>query len=78
MSKLNPPFRADHVGSLLRPKVLLEARDRYQQGEIDSDALREVEDQAIREAIKNQQDVGLHSITDGSVSSPSPILGRGS
>lgn len=65
MSKINPPFRADHVGSLLRPQFLLDARQQYQQGEITKEALREVEDKAIREVIKKQQDVGLHSVTDG-------------
>jgi len=65
MNKLNPPFRADHVGSLLRPKHLLEARDRYQKGEITKEALHEVEDGAIRDVIKKQENVGLKSVTDG-------------
>lgn len=65
MSKLNPPFRADHVGSLLRPQHLLEARERYQKGEIPKEQLREIEDSAIREAVKKQESVGLNSITDG-------------
>lgn len=65
MSKTNPPFRADHVGSLLRPKFLLEARDKYFAGELPAEELRKVEDKAIAEAIKKQQDVGLHSVTDG-------------
>jgi 5-methyltetrahydropteroyltriglutamate--homocysteine methyltransferase len=65
MNKVNPPFRADHVGSLLRPKKLLEARDQYFSGNIPSDVLRAVEDEAIREAIQKQESVGLKSITDG-------------
>jgi 5-methyltetrahydropteroyltriglutamate--homocysteine methyltransferase len=65
MSKINPPFRADHVGSLLRPKALLEARQRYQNNEISKAELRRVEDLHIREAIKKQEAVGLKSITDG-------------
>lgn len=65
MSKINPPFRADHVGSLLRPKALHEARQRYQADEISKDELREVEDHHIREVIKKQEGVGLRSITDG-------------
>jgi 5-methyltetrahydropteroyltriglutamate--homocysteine methyltransferase len=65
MSKVNPPFRADHVGSLLRPPELLEARSQFQAGEIDQAELREVEDQAIREAVKKEEAVGLQSITDG-------------
>ena len=60
-----PPFRADHVGSLLRPKALLEARDRHARGEIDDDALRAAEDDAIRDVVKLQEDVGLQGITDG-------------
>jgi len=65
MSKINPPFRADHVGSLLRPKELLEARQRYQANEISKDHLRQIEDEHIRAAIKKQEAVGLQSITDG-------------
>ena len=47
-----PPFRADHVGSFLRPKRLLEARDQYKQGAIGAAALRAVEDDSIREVVK--------------------------
>src|SRR3982751_5454150 len=54
-----PPFRADHVGSLLRPKALLAARERNDPN------LRELEDEAIRDAVKLQRDVGLRSATDG-------------
>jgi 5-methyltetrahydropteroyltriglutamate--homocysteine methyltransferase len=60
-----PPFRADHVGSFLRPKRLLEARERRQKGELSNAALRAVEDDAIAEIVRFQQDVGLQSITDG-------------
>jgi 5-methyltetrahydropteroyltriglutamate--homocysteine methyltransferase len=60
-----PPFRADHVGSFLRPGYLLEARAKKTRGEITSAQLREVEDQAIEEVIRFQVDVGLKSITDG-------------
>jgi len=62
---LNPPFRADHVGSLLRPQRLKDARARLQRDEITKDELREVEDDAIREAVKKQEAIGLQSITDG-------------
>jgi 5-methyltetrahydropteroyltriglutamate--homocysteine methyltransferase len=65
VSKANPPFRADHVGSLLRPQALLEARDRKARGEIDAAALRKIEDAAIRAAVKLQEDAGLKAITDG-------------
>lgn len=65
MSKINPPFRADHVGSLLRPKGLLDARQRYQANDITRQELREIEDRYIREVIKKQEAIGLQSITDG-------------
>jgi 5-methyltetrahydropteroyltriglutamate--homocysteine methyltransferase len=60
-----PPFRADHVGSLLRPPELLEARERYAAGAIDDDELRAVEDAAIADVVGLQRDVGLQSATDG-------------
>jgi 5-methyltetrahydropteroyltriglutamate--homocysteine methyltransferase len=60
-----PPFRADHVGSFLRPKYLLDAREQAARGAIPESTLRAVEDQAIREIVKFQQDLGLHGITDG-------------
>ncbi|HEY3160263.1 MAG TPA: hypothetical protein VGJ78_14960, partial [Vicinamibacterales bacterium] len=65
MSRLNPPFRADQVGSLLRPDRLKEARTRFQNNEITNDQLRELEDEAIREVVRNQEAIGLQSITDG-------------
>ncbi len=65
MSGLNPPFRADHVGSLLRPLHLKEARDRFQRNEITTDELRAVEDDAIRDVVRKQEAIGLQSITDG-------------
>src|SRR4051812_24913790 len=65
MSKVNPPFRADHVGSLLRPPALLAARQRFFNGEIPKAELRQIEDQHISEAVKKQEAVGLRSITDG-------------
>ena len=60
-----PPFRADHVGSLLRPKSLLRAREEAANGAIPEDELRAQEDDAIRDVIKLEQDAGLSSITDG-------------
>lgn len=60
-----PPFRADHVGSLLRPAELLDCREKFRQGSLDAEGLRAAEDVAIREAIKMQEDAGLKSITDG-------------
>jgi 5-methyltetrahydropteroyltriglutamate--homocysteine methyltransferase len=65
MPAARPPFRADHVGSLLRPAALKKARERHAKGEIGAEALREAEDRAIADAIKKQEDVGLQPITDG-------------
>jgi 5-methyltetrahydropteroyltriglutamate--homocysteine methyltransferase len=59
------PFRADHVGSFLRPKYLLDARERFRLKEINAAELRAVEDRAITEIVRFQEDVGLQSITDG-------------
>jgi len=60
-----PPFRADHVGSLLRPAALRTARAQARAGAIDAEALRAVEDRCIREVIAKQVSVGLEAITDG-------------
>jgi len=60
-----PPFRADHVGSLLRPAALKQAREQRAKGEIDAAALKAVEDREIERIIKRQEEVGLQSITDG-------------
>ena len=60
-----PPFRADHVGSLLRPKKLLDARAAFAAGRLGREELRAVEDDAIAEAVKMQEDLGLRSATDG-------------
>jgi 5-methyltetrahydropteroyltriglutamate--homocysteine methyltransferase len=65
MDRTTPPYRADHVGSFLRPKRLLEARERHAGGELAAEALRAVEDDAIREVARRQEDVGLCGITDG-------------
>jgi 5-methyltetrahydropteroyltriglutamate--homocysteine methyltransferase len=64
-TRTTPPFRADHVGSLLRPARLLQAREAFAAGRIDADALRDIEDDAIREIVRKQHDVGLQSATDG-------------
>ena len=66
MSKrTKPPFRADHVGSLLRPAALKKAREQRAKGEITPAQLKEIEDREIERVIKKQEDVGLQSITDG-------------
>jgi 5-methyltetrahydropteroyltriglutamate--homocysteine methyltransferase len=65
LPRLNPPFRADHVGSLLRPRGLKEARERFEHNEIGEDDLRAAEDEAIREVVRKQESIGLQGITDG-------------
>ena len=65
MPGTTPPFRADHVGSLLRPQTLIDARDRREKGEIDAEELWEIESEAVRDAIALQEGAGLKSITDG-------------
>jgi 5-methyltetrahydropteroyltriglutamate--homocysteine methyltransferase len=64
-TRSTPPFRADHVGSFLRPSYLLEAREQAARRDITAEQLRAVEDRAIAEIVTFQQDVGLQSITDG-------------
>jgi len=65
MQRTRPPFRADHVGSLLRPAVLKEARLRHERGEIGAAELRAIEDEAIAAVIRMQEAVGLKAVTDG-------------
>jgi 5-methyltetrahydropteroyltriglutamate--homocysteine methyltransferase len=60
-----PPFRADHVGSFLRPKKLLDAREQHKAGTLSAAALRAVEDDAIRDIVRYQEDLGLKGVTDG-------------
>ena len=64
-NKINPPFRADHIGSLKRPDALLAKRKELDEGKCSSDELRPVEDEAIRGIIKIQREAGTLSITDG-------------
>src|SRR5215469_14649497 len=90
MPRPEPPFRADQVGSLLRPPELLEARRRLAEGEIDRAALREVEDAAIREAVAFQEGLAHFRrvatgetisrappklVTAGKLAWPGPIMG---
>ena len=65
MKRTKPPFRADHVGSLLRPASLKQARERRAKGEIGAADLKAVEDREIERVIKKQEDVGLQAVTDG-------------
>jgi 5-methyltetrahydropteroyltriglutamate--homocysteine methyltransferase len=60
-----PPFRADHIGSLLRPRELIEARHKRREEVISEGELHALEDRAIRDVVKFQEDIGLHAVTDG-------------
>src|SRR5437764_11058956 len=61
----HPPFRADHVGSLLRPPELLRARAEHEAERLSAEELRRVEDAAIREVVRMQEEIGLRGVTDG-------------
>src|SRR5829696_307344 len=63
--KTTPPFRADHVGSLLRPPALKVAREAHEAGRISARQLREIEDAAIRDVVRLQEDIGMQGVTDG-------------
>jgi methionine synthase II (cobalamin-independent) len=63
--RTRPPFRADHVGSLLRPRQVLEARDSFAERRLSAEQLRAVEDDAIRRIVAKQEEIGLQSATDG-------------
>ena len=65
MKRLKPPFRADHVGSLLRSAALKEARAKHAKGEMSAADLKAVEDREIERVIKKQEEAGLQSVTDG-------------
>jgi 5-methyltetrahydropteroyltriglutamate--homocysteine methyltransferase len=65
MLRTKPPFRADHVGSLLRPAALKEARAKRERNEISADDLKAIEDREIARIIRKQEEIGLKSITDG-------------
>jgi len=65
LSRNRPPFRADHVGSLLRTAPLKEARAQRERGKIPAEQLRAVEDREIAAVIKRQEDIGLKAVTDG-------------
>ena len=65
--RTSPPFRADHVGSLLRPPEVKAARESHQAGTITAQRLREVEDDAIRSNVEMQKEVGLQAVTDGEI-----------
>ncbi len=65
LQRTTPPFRADHVGSLLRPANLKEAREKHARGEISAAALKAIEDREIEKVIRRQEEIGLKAVTDG-------------
>jgi 5-methyltetrahydropteroyltriglutamate--homocysteine methyltransferase len=65
MPRSKPPFRADHVGSLLRPAALKDARAKRERGEISAQALAQIEDHEIEKVIRRQEEIGLQAVTDG-------------
>ena len=65
MQRTKPPFRADHVGSLLRSAALKDARIKYARGDISASDLQATEDVEIKKVIAQQEEIGLHSVTDG-------------
>jgi methionine synthase II (cobalamin-independent) len=64
-AKLNPPFRAEHLGSLLRPEYLLEARAKYENKEISAEELDKIATKAIQTVIQLQKEAGIKSLSDG-------------
>jgi 5-methyltetrahydropteroyltriglutamate--homocysteine methyltransferase len=65
MRAMKPPYRADQVGSLLRPAELANARKQWRQGTLSAAKLKEIEDRSIREAVRKQEEIGLRAVTDG-------------
>ena len=65
MTEPTPPFRAEHIGSLIRPDALIEAREQLLAGKSDAAALKSAEDAAIREVVAMQEEIGLQIVTDG-------------
>src|SRR6185437_2136400 len=63
--RTKPPFRADHVGSLLRPKSLLDAREAAKAGRLSAAELRHAEDEAIKDVVRMEEEIGLQGVTDG-------------
>src|SRR5262245_56813341 len=65
MKDSKPPYRAEHIGSLPRPERLMTAREQHAAGSLSREGLRKIEDECIREAVKMQERVGIHVVTDG-------------
>src|SRR5262245_20133436 len=65
MERTNPPFRAEHVGSLIRPAALVEAREKADKGEMSDVELKRIQHEAIRDVVRLQEELGLKLVTDG-------------
>src|SRR5271154_1994307 len=65
LARSKPPFRADHVGSLIRPDPLIEAREAAEKGEIASAELERIQHDAIKDVVRLQEDIGFKLVTDG-------------
>ena len=65
MSPIEPPFRAEHVGSFLRPPTIRDARDRWRRGDLSDTELREISDREIATMMGRQAATGIRSVTDG-------------
>lgn len=63
--KRNPPFRAEHLGSLLRPKELLQKRALFEKGELSQAELTEIENESVKKVIQVQLDAGFRAVSDG-------------
>ena len=64
-AKRNPPFRAEHLGSLLRPKKFLAKRAAFEKNELSQTDLTAAEDESITKVVKVQTDIGFRAVTDG-------------
>src|SRR5262245_41171141 len=65
LERTKPPFRADHVGSLIRPEALIKAREEEEKGEVSQAELKRIQQAAIRDVVRMQEELGLKLVTDG-------------
>lgn len=65
MTAINPPFRAEHIGSLLRPQELLHAREGFDAGKVSAQELAAAEDKAVKAVVEMQRSIGIRGVTDG-------------
>src|SRR5580704_3383122 len=75
MPAAQPPFRADHVGSLLRPDYLIAARQKFLDGKLTQEELRPIEERAVRQVVATQEEIGLRVVTDGEFGRNSYLTG---